>query len=225
MIEPRFTLNAVIWKEVVAALKPHVGKDEFRPAITGVRVRYSGGQVTLEGTDSYSALRVQAMADDALLGGDTPPIDVVVPGAEFMSLKPSKKDVDVVFQIQRDDAINGETGELAEAGVSTITDGTTTVRLVHVCHAAEYPDFDKITRAAGRTGKGADLMRFNPVILGRLAKLPGVVTWRSIGEGRPVFFSCDGEGRQDHSPAEYQGVLMPVAGEGEDAPTWEDWQP
>lgn len=216
-----FRLRAPVYKEIIKALKPHVGSDGTRPVLAGVRVRYGriAGQAVIEATNAVSLLRASSLVDIGT--GDA--FDVVVPGAEFMSLRPAK-DADIDFTVRRSDFVD-PTGEVGPFGYSEITDHTTTVRLEHVCLPAEYSDFDRLIGVEWRHGLTPEHYLMSTRVLDAVSKLPGRVRLRPTGGGKPILFWADGQGRDDYSPPEYQGAAMPCADDESEVPTWEDFQP
>lgn len=209
-----FGIQAPLWNEMITALRPHISHEETRPALQMVRVRFTDGQIAFDATDGYSALRATVMADDALIGQALPDLDVLVPGDTFTALKPAK-DQRVDFTLVRPDMWapddNGEM-TLVEAGVSEITDHTTTIRLEHPpFDARSFPDLDA-TLAGRRRPEGERGLRISPVQLAKLAKLPKApFATVFLGWRQPIMFAGSGIAIAETSGmAHYQGAFMPI---------------
>lgn len=232
----QFALKAAPFKEMMTALKPHAGADETRPVLTFVRVRFAArhGQVAFDATDSYSALRAKAMVDDALLSPSREDFDVLVPAAKLFSLRP-QKDSTVIFDVARTDVwgdVPDEEGVLehrvVEGGYSEITDGITTVRLDHFAglNGGLFPELDEIIGESTELRMDVPVFRASPRVIGRMAKLPGVTQINPTRPNAPIIFLSSGEGRDDYSPPEYQGAVMPVRTDEDEEVrelTWEAW--
>jgi hypothetical protein len=224
-MEQMFVLRAPTYLEFKPVIKAFLSRDETRPVITGVNVRFRDGQAAFEATDSYGLVRVQVMCDDALLGPEVEPFNVLVPGAEFLSLAPAKDRL-VTFRLERHDVVDPDTGEIGVKGVSSITDGITTVRLEHVDRPELFPQFDRLIseQVAEAPVQGRNLCLSGGMVGKKLDKLPGPLLLRLNGETRAILFNADGEGREGQSPAEYLGALMPIRREDDEkVAEWQEW--
>lgn len=228
MSDPTFAIDALVYREIVGVMKPHISKDEHRPVLTGVRVRHNAGAVAFEATDSYTAIRAELMSDDALLGPGVGAFDVLVPGAEFTALKPEKGSL-VHFTLHRADVMDEVTGEVGMPGESSITDGTTSIRLLHVDVAvATFPDLDDVARQALFVDPDNPVVwqGWNPRVLARFAKMPGKLSLSHRAHNRAAMFWAQGEGRDTFGATRYQGLMMPVhddEDEALEAPVWDRW--
>lgn len=222
------SMTAPMYNELRDYLLPHVGKDEMRPMLTGVRVRTkANGEFALDTTDSFTGIRAVGVITHGGLGPDDPlpddltsePQDFIIPGKEFLSIRPDKSATVHLSTVR-------EADEQHPYPHAEVTDGTTTVVLRVI--EGEYPNLDQIVAGrravetppplVGLNGKG-QLRKFTKLTV------PLEVFHLGGTSNAPMAFHFE-------ALLSYHGILMPVrinaiGDEGEAAyareHSWREW--
>lgn len=209
-----FELPGHIYKELAAAVKPHIHTDEHLPLLLGVRLRINlDGILAVDATDAITAIRATFEADP---DDDTTPVDVVVPGVDFCSLRPTKKaivtirDTGETFTAQPVEDEPPMTGRIIE-----ITDATTTVRLPEIVYPSSYPDLDIAVAATRADRMPVNAATIDSTHLRKLARLPRSMATAATfpGPGLPMWVAGDGVAitSGDDRHVHYQVAIMPIS--------------
>lgn len=203
-----FTLPAATYLEIASAVRPHVSRDETRPILTGVHVRFDGARVAFEATDSYSFVRSTASVQDDL-GEQGEPFSATFDGKWLFSLKPRRGDLVTVRMPE------------PHRGEVSCPPLTVDLPVKEMESDFTFPALDELVQDEYRAPSTSDLtsdgIGLNPAFLGRLSRLPAgsPLRVRFLSPLRPIFVVSDGAAR-------HEVLLMPIRLDGEQT-KHEDW--
>ncbi len=76
-----FTVDRTTLLETIARVSRSASRDESRPVLTGILVRFEGGALVMAATDSY-----RLSVKETPLSGDTPELEAIIPARALMEL-------------------------------------------------------------------------------------------------------------------------------------------
>jgi len=101
-----FSVERAAFLETIAKVSRAASRDESRPVLTGILVRFEGGKLVMAATDSY---RLSVKETD--LAGDVPELEAIVPARSLTELVRIAQDVDEVqVGVQENHVVFGAKG-------------------------------------------------------------------------------------------------------------------
>ena len=101
-----FAVERAAFLETIAKVSRAASRDESRPVLTGILVRFEGGKLVMAATDSY---RLSVKETD--LTGDVPELEAIVPARSLTELARIAQDVDEVqIGVQENHVVFGANG-------------------------------------------------------------------------------------------------------------------
>ena len=101
-----FSVERAAFLETIAKVSRAASRDESRPVLTGILVRFEGGKLVMAATDSY---RLSVKETD--LSGEVPELEAIVPARSLTELVRIAQDVDEVqVGVQENHVVFGANG-------------------------------------------------------------------------------------------------------------------